>query len=643
MTAIAQALSTALLHFVWQGLLTGALLWLALFLMRKRSANSRYLASCAALAALTVLPAVTAYVAYTPAGGPAASTHAVATAIRAASGGTVSSDTPWLVGLQSFARTWAVPVWSLGVLLFSLRLAWGCRQVSDLRRRGEPAEPSVFAMVAALQARLGSSRPVQVLIASVADGPSVIGWLRPVILLPSMMLLGLTPQQLEAVLAHELAHIRRYDYAVNVLQSLVETLLFYHPVVWWTSSRIRHERELCCDDLAVRASGDALCYARALTKLERLRVMSPNLAMAGTGGSLTYRIQRLVGVETHEYRPSKLPGILALALGLACFALNLDWARGQEQEKPAHGGQVFVYANSAVRDQAGVSVDLGGASLIHRSSVEYPGPAIEKGIQGSVVVEATLDAAGSVADARVLSGPPELRRVALQSVLQWHFLAENAGSTRQVTINFDLQGAKNQNPEPGENRIGIAYQAEQAERREAAQREPGTQESGKQEAGAAPENLSQVEAQIRELRQSRERAQAALEQQTDPQSRQRIEAELGEVQSRIQAAERDLASGHRTAGSSVTQGEMTHTEPSGRTLESINVAGLTDPVRSSLMSKLPVHVGDTLSGQTMESITKAVRGFDEHLEVNWSVGDDGQISLRIAAPNSGGYFNLRVR
>jgi beta-lactamase regulating signal transducer with metallopeptidase domain len=108
-------------------------------------------------------------------------------------------------------------------------------------------------------------------------------------------ILGLTPQQLGAVLAHEIAHIQRYDYLVNILQIMAETLLFYHPAVWWASGRIRHERELCCDDLAVRSCGDALCYARALTTLEKLRALSPSMAMGSTGGSLFYRIQRLMG------------------------------------------------------------------------------------------------------------------------------------------------------------------------------------------------------------------------------------------------------------------------------------------------------------------------------------------------------------
>jgi HEAT repeat protein len=127
--------------------------------------------------------------------------------------------------------------------------------------------------------------------------PMVVGWLRPVILLPTSALAGLTMQQLEAIIAHELAHIRRHDYLINLLQAVIETLLFYHPAVWWVSRKIRQEREHCCDDLAVAVCGDAFTYSRALLEMEQLRAAGPQLAMAANGGLLMNRIQRLVGAQ----------------------------------------------------------------------------------------------------------------------------------------------------------------------------------------------------------------------------------------------------------------------------------------------------------------------------------------------------------
>src|SRR6185369_12620027 len=128
------------------------------------------------------------------------------------------------------------------------------------------------------------------------------GWMRPAILLPASTLSGLSVAQIEAILAHELAHIRRHDYIVNLLQCVIETLLFYHPAVWWVSRRVRDERELCCDDMAVQAVGDRVGYARALCELERLRAATPQLAMAANGGSLLTRIARLLGAPSRNDR-----------------------------------------------------------------------------------------------------------------------------------------------------------------------------------------------------------------------------------------------------------------------------------------------------------------------------------------------------
>jgi uncharacterized protein (TIGR03435 family) len=334
-----QALSAALLHFVWQGAIVGFLLWATLAALRSRSANARYLAGCAALVVLVALPVITTAVLYSqaPQTDVRGSTAAVDTSPRTVggvpqAGGFVRTDsdfqsTAWVAQVQQ----WALPLWSLGVMLFSMRLACGGAHVFMLRRRGTPADQSVLTAVADLATRMGIERPVRVLISKRVDVPSVLGWLGPVILLPPATAMGLTTQQLEAVLAHELAHVQRHDYLVNILQMLVETLLFYHPAVWWTSKQIRRERELCCDDLAVRACGDALCYARALTRLERMRVTGPSLAMSSTGGPLLYRIQRLLAASTRQYGPSRWPSVLAICLGLASVALNVAWLRAQKQ------------------------------------------------------------------------------------------------------------------------------------------------------------------------------------------------------------------------------------------------------------------------------------------------------------------------
>jgi beta-lactamase regulating signal transducer with metallopeptidase domain len=197
---------------------------------------------------------------------------------------------PWLPAVFS--------VWVLGVVLLSIYHLGGWFQARRLTRRdARPAAPVWAARLAELRERFGIGRAVALLESARVAVPAVVGWLRPVILVPASAFSGLAPQQLEAVLAHELAHVRRHDYLINLLQTAVETLLFYHPAVWWASRQVRIERESCCDDLALAVCGDRVGYARALAALEGLRAPSapPRLALAATGGSLLARIRRIVG------------------------------------------------------------------------------------------------------------------------------------------------------------------------------------------------------------------------------------------------------------------------------------------------------------------------------------------------------------
>jgi hypothetical protein len=159
---------------------------------------------------------------------------------------------------------------------------------------------------------------VRLLISSLAHAPMAVGDLRPVILVPIGVLTGLPFDQVEALLAHELAHIWRHDYLANLLQSAIEALLFYHPAVWWLSKQIRIEREHCCDDIAVSVAGDPIGYARALAGLESLRPAHAQVALAANGGDLLTRIRRLVDPPV---RSQARPGLsAAIALGILIFA-----------------------------------------------------------------------------------------------------------------------------------------------------------------------------------------------------------------------------------------------------------------------------------------------------------------------------------
>lgn len=323
MSPTAQAVTGALAQFLWQGFLVFVALRILLYLLRNSSPEARYLVGCAALGLLAVLPVVTAVCLY-----ESPTVDSTAAAITLTIRAVWSGSLPLSARLLNAIEPWVLRLWLLGVAALSARLAWTGRRIASLRRSGQPADEWIANLATALAKRMGTTRPVRLLVSALPNGPSLAGWFRPAILLPVSAILNLTPDQLEAVLAHELAHLARHDDIVNIAQSIIETLLFYHPAVWWVSGRIRHERELCCDDLAVRICGDPVCYARALTMLARLRLNAPRLAVGATDGALGYRIRRIVGAGTQELIPSSLPGLLALCLAIAAVGINAGTAHG---------------------------------------------------------------------------------------------------------------------------------------------------------------------------------------------------------------------------------------------------------------------------------------------------------------------------
>ena len=305
---LAQAVGWALLHLLWQAAIVAGILGAALTLLKRHSANTRYAVSCAALTLVFAMFLATAYRAYEPAAAPVASaksadaqqqqlvpvTHVPALLAAAAT----ETWRDRAMSVVSAAQKWIpaiVAIWLIGVVVLSSRLLLSWARARHLvLRGGEDAGAEWQRVARRLSDALGLQRAVRLVESAAVEVPSVIGSLRPVILLPASALTGMTPEQLEMVLAHELAHIRRHDFLVNLLQAVVETLMFYHPAVWWMSHRVRIERENCCDDLAVAVCGNPIGYARALTRLEELRSHAPAISVAANGGSLLERIKRLV-------------------------------------------------------------------------------------------------------------------------------------------------------------------------------------------------------------------------------------------------------------------------------------------------------------------------------------------------------------
>src|SRR5467141_4138515 len=296
---VLRTLGWTLLHFIWQGAGLAALFAVGAAVCR--SASARYALAVGALVLMLASPVIT----FTwlrgqtnPAvrtGAEGAATWAVTSTQNATA---LSSSRAPLAGSrteQPMGMLWLVEAWFLGVLLLSLRTAGGLILIERMRRKEIKAVGAeLHARCLTLQGRMGVDRVIRYCECHRLDAPAVLGWFRPVVLLPVRALTGLTEEQIEAVIAHELAHIRRFDCFVNLFQIATETLLFYHPAVWWVSQRVRAEREHCCDDEAIAICGDAVNYARALTLMEEWRT-APALMMAANRSPLGERVVRLLG------------------------------------------------------------------------------------------------------------------------------------------------------------------------------------------------------------------------------------------------------------------------------------------------------------------------------------------------------------
>jgi beta-lactamase regulating signal transducer with metallopeptidase domain len=316
---VLRTLGLSLLHFLWQGAVLAVLAASSLAVARK--ASTRYALAVGALLAMAAAPVFT-YLALresSPVSNASAqnSVPVIVHAVNLASQRIATSTQSSFV--SGSLLTTLVELWFVGVLLFSLRTAGGFFLVARLRRRDSKSmSAALLALCREMQNRLGITRAIRYCESLHLDAPAVVGWFRPVVLLPISALTGLTELQLRAVIAHELAHIRRLDAFCNLFQVAAETLLFYHPAVWWLSKRIRAERENCCDDVALAVCGNPAEYARALALMEEWRA-APSFAMAANRGPLASRVTRLLGL-TEKASSLRNAGV---AFAILCLAAAL--------------------------------------------------------------------------------------------------------------------------------------------------------------------------------------------------------------------------------------------------------------------------------------------------------------------------------
>jgi bla regulator protein blaR1 len=332
---LAQALALALVHFVWQGAVVALVLVAVVELFRLRRPQARYLCSLVALLVMVACPLVTLVV------GTAATDKEVVASIREGEAPTeprsaYQGPDARAINLITTARPYVLGAWLAGVAFFGCRLLMGLVGVRQLRRHKLPLPRELAERVEQLGRRLGMRARSMVFLSRRVGEAMAVGLVRPLVLLPAAWATEMPLSMLEAVIAHELAHLHRRDLWVVLLERVVETLLFYHPAVWWLSSRLRAERELCCDELAVALTGRRLEYVQALETVARRGVRVEPLLAAGFRGErnmqLLGRVRNVLGLSAGSKSSRLWPaGVVALLLPLAAWA----WSAGLVTPQPS--------------------------------------------------------------------------------------------------------------------------------------------------------------------------------------------------------------------------------------------------------------------------------------------------------------------
>ena len=251
-------------------------------------------------------------------------------------------------------------IWLVGVALLLIRTALGLINVCSLANQAHHS--SLPLKYAATASDLKDKFAISNILIAISDRvaiPSVIGFLKPIVLVPSSAILNLNAKELELVIAHELAHVKRNDYIINLLQIIVESIFFYHPALWWIAAEVRREREKCCDDLAIEKCGNPQFLVSALLSLEEKMNATPQLA--ANGGSLIDRCRRLLGSD-HEKHRSYGFGLVMLATVLFCtsaiFMTQSNVSASQDQPATAPATTEAAKTQSTTQSELKNAVSL---------------------------------------------------------------------------------------------------------------------------------------------------------------------------------------------------------------------------------------------------------------------------------------------
>lgn len=430
-STVVTAIGWALLNFLWKGALIGAVAVVLLRLLPTAACRQRYLMLC--LAQLSCLASVLL---------EAGLSIAMTTASTGAGHGLAGmiGSLPFSIFLTS-AMPWLVACWSVGVIAMGARLASGLYWSRNIAVQTGAAPTRWQACASSLAICCGVRRPVLLRVAHGNHGPLTTGWWRPVIIVPGAIFLSMPPQMLEALLAHEIAHIKCLDYLINLLQNAIEALLFFHPVVWWLSRHIRMERELIADDLAGTLTGEPRQLALALERLSQCQTRdnTVGVSLQAASGELLERVKRLARPSTRippTVMISTVPAVMLALTMTAALAAGLQFV-------PATPSSMAATRAASEHRQAGTlpdAVQEGEASMLGRL-LESNHVAVLDSHSGRVLLRKDADAVVPIASLSklvtamvVLDAKPDLDR--LVRIEQQHVSA-----LRQVSSSLP-QGAR---------------------------------------------------------------------------------------------------------------------------------------------------------------------------------------------------------
>jgi beta-lactamase regulating signal transducer with metallopeptidase domain len=410
------ALGWTLLHFCWQGTAVAVAYSVVDRMTSRATSGVRYAVALIALALMPVVVMVT----FVEEMRVAAPSHANAQAAEAISGsradvhhGPILQEIPltlalaverpnsWLVARAERVLPWVDCIWILGMLLLAVRAMGGWWQLEQVRRRARTLVPEELERsFKRICDQVQAGRRVALRVSSEVISPLAMGVWRATVILPVSTVLGLPMEELEAVLAHELGHIRRWDYLWNLLQTAVESVLFFHPSVWSLSRTVRERREICCDEIAVRSCAGATVYARALLRLEEQRTIQLRLAVAldGCNGSLLKRIRQVLG-EGMAMESSITSGVRVAAAGAVIVALLLGPKISEAVAVPTVGAShpVVAHVLAALPRQATSRTVAEKAQIVAPATVLVP----KTNVSSKLSESATKAMAAPVAQVRV--------------------------------------------------------------------------------------------------------------------------------------------------------------------------------------------------------------------------------------------------